>query len=217
MGQDTYINATIYEKATGRMISEKEFTVIWSCHNTARVMAREWGKLLGKYTDTSRLAEECRVEFPQTALREMASCLFSYAVLSERARFPMLSEELVGFWQQENRGKADMPYKEKPDWFSAERWEAEKADIYCFWDDVQSDEQEFFYKACRLREFIYMLDQIHFENKYEPLRSYGGDGLYVDGKLLFPDSFIPDANDLKRFRENPQAYEWKFCLWDSAG
>ena len=39
MGQDTYINATIFERSTGKRISEEWFTVYWDCHDTAKVTA----------------------------------------------------------------------------------------------------------------------------------------------------------------------------------
>ena len=50
-----------------------------------------------------RLKEDCCITFPQTALREMTSCLFSYAVVPECDRYDYLWEK--GFWDVENRGR----------------------------------------------------------------------------------------------------------------
>ena len=203
MGQDTYIDATIYEKSTGRMISEEWFTVFWDCHDTAREIARAWTKVLSKYTDISSLAEEYEVVFPQTALREMVSCLFSYAVIPESVRYEY--SYIKGFWDIENRGKInDIPYKQKSEKFS-----------WIEWHHIQKDEESFLYQALKLRKFIYELDRIHYENQYIPLFADHGDGLRDDGNLLLPDSFIPNRYDLRNYKENPQAYEWKFRFVDS--
>lgn len=203
MGQDTYINATIYEKSTGRRISEEWFTVFWDCHDTAREIANAWIKILSKYTDISPLKEYDAVIFPQTALREMASCLFSYAIMPESIRYEY--SELKGFWDVENRGKInDIPYKQQSERFS-----------WIEWNETQDSEYRFLYCALRLREFIYELDRIHYENKYTPLPCCKADGLQESGNLLLPDSFITDRNDLKNYKANPQAYEWKFSFDDS--
>ncbi|MDE6781154.1 MAG: hypothetical protein K2J40_06830 [Ruminococcus sp.] len=203
MGQDTYIDATIYEKSTGRRISEEWFVVFWDCHDTAREIARAWTKVLSKYTDISSLAEERVVVFPQTALREMVSCLFSYAVIPESVRYEYLG--LKGFWDIENRGKInDIPYKQKSEEFG-----------WIEWEDIQGEEEVFLRGALKLREFICELDRIHYENKYTPLPASHSDGLWDDGKFRLPDSFIPDGADLKNYKENPQAYEWRFRFVDS--
>ena len=203
MGQDTYIDATIYEKSTGRRISEEWFTVFWCCHDVAIEIARAWTKVLSKYTDISSLAEEYEVVFPQTALREMVSCLFSYAIVPESVRYEY--SYIKGFWDIENRGKInDIPYKQKSEKFS-----------WIEWNHIQEDEKDFLRYALKLREFICELDRIHYENKYTPLPAYHGDGLQEDGNLRLPDSYIPDGVDLKNYKGNPQAYEWRFRFVDS--
>lgn len=218
MGYDVYIEANICEKATGRVISEEWFTVLWACHDVAGAIAQGWKKVLSRYTDMSRIEEDCEARFPQTALREMASCLFSYAVLPENSRFEICYD---GFRDKENRGeKANGKYKYKPDHLTDEEWDEinkRPEGYYLKWDHLQDDENEFLYKAERLREFIYELDRIHFENKYVPLPADECSGLDTYGKCLIPDSFIPDPEDLKRYKENPGEYEWKFNFFDSAG
>ena len=215
MGQDTYIEATIYERATGRVISCEWFTVLWECHNTARIMADSWLKILRGYSvDMSTLEDECYVVFPQTALREIASFLFSCAVMTENSRYPMSSGDMYTFWDEENRGKTnDVPYKTKPTYYPADEWDESKS---CFsWDDIQSDEECFLNKAVLLRRLICELDRIYFENRYEPLPAYSNDGLCENGDCMIPDSFILNAEDLEKYRRDPQAYEWKFRLFDS--
>lgn len=159
MGQDTYIDATIYEKSTGRRISEEWFSVFWCCHDVAIEIARAWTKVLSKYTDISSLAEEYEVVFP---------------------------------------------HKQKSEKFS-----------WIEWNHIQEDEKDFLRYALKLREFICELDRIHYENKYTPLPAYHGDGLQEDGNLRLPDSYIPDEVDLKNYKGNPQAYEWRFRFVDS--
>lgn len=177
--------------------------MFWDCHDTARAIADSWTKILSKYTDVSLLAEEYEVVFPQSALREMASCLFSYAVLPERNRFEYL--DLCGYWDIEQRGKQNnIPYKNKSEKFS-----------WLEWEHIYDDEEHFLYKAMLLRSFILELDRIHYENKYTPLSADKGDGLRTDGKYLLPDSFILNKIDLKKYQENPKAYEWKFRFVDS--
>ncbi|MCM1507237.1 MAG: hypothetical protein NC177_08910 [Ruminococcus flavefaciens] len=203
MGQDTYIEATIYEKSTGRRISEEWFTVYWDCHDTAVETARAWTKILSKYVDTSSLATEYEVVFPQTALREMASCLFSYAMIPESVRHEYST--IKGFWDVENRGKInDIPYKQKSERF-----------YWIEWDDIQDNEENFLRKALRLREFICELDRIHYENKYTPLPASRADGLEEYGNIPLPDRYITDIDDLRNYKKNPQAYEWKFRFVDS--
>lgn len=203
MGQDTYIEATIYEKSTGRRISAKWFTVLWECHDTGREMADGWITVLRRYVDLSRLQEEHSVVFPQSALREMASCLFSYAVLPESVRYEYLG--MKGFWDEQNRGaQNNIPYKRKSEEFSWIEWNA-----------LQDDEEEFLRKAVLLRRFICELDRIHYENQYTPLPASKCDGLCEEDDYLLPDSFIPDKKDLKKYKENPQAYEWQFRFFDS--
>ena len=215
MGQDTYIEATIYERATGRAISCEWFTVMWDCHNTARIMAESWIKILGGHqVDMSTLKDKGYVVFPQTALREMASFLFSCAVMTESSRYSLDSWEMHTFWDAENRGRAnDAPYKTKPTNYPEDEWEENKS---CYsWEDIQSDEEDFLNNAVLLRRFIYELDRIYFENRYEPLPAHSNDGLCESGDHMIPDSFILNAEDLEKYRRDPGAYEWKFRLFNS--
>ena len=203
MGQDTYINATIFERSTGKRISEEWFTVYWDCHDTAKVTAMMWRQILSKYTDISRLEDDCHITFPQTALREMTSCLFSYAVVPECDRYDYLWKK--GFWDVENRGRInDIPYRQQSEKLSFIRW-----------NSIQDDEETFLRGAMRLREFICELDRIHYENNYMPLPASNCDGLESGGKCLLPDSFILDKSDLNKYKANPQSYEWRFEFVDS--
>ena len=63
-----------------------------------------------------------------------------------------------------------------------------------------------------------MLDQIHYENKIDPLSEYRGlpeDYEWVFGKRTFPDDYIELPDDLQKFKENPNAYIWEFELFNS--
>ena len=130
----------------------------------------------------------------------MCSCLFSYAVLPEKNR--ALKHIEYGFWEREKDDSEPLytSYTEN-DHFTADDW-----------DEQQYTEDEFLRKAVLLRDFIYELDRIHYENSYKPLPADKAWGLHENGEVQLPDSFIVSEDDLRRFREDPQAYEWKFRL-----
>lgn len=107
--------AAIYEKDSGRPITAEEFDFFWECGDNARAIANAWCDILAKYKDLTELYETRKTAIPQTALREMTSCLYSFAVLPESCRFEEY-EIKKSFWDIENRGKInDIPYKHKPD------------------------------------------------------------------------------------------------------
>ena len=99
--------------------------MMWDCHNTARIMADSWLKILRGYSaDMSTLEDEHYVIFPQTALREVVSFLFSCAVMTENSRYHLSSGDMYTFWYEENRGRAnDVPYKTKPTYYPADEWD----------------------------------------------------------------------------------------------
>ena len=100
MGLDLYIEAKITEKATGRCITMPDteeawmslldpdyhqacqyFTVLWMCGWSASAPRNSWIDIINRYLKTNYGYEDIVIPFPQSALREMCSCLFSYGHL----------------------------------------------------------------------------------------------------------------------------------------
>ncbi len=92
---------------------------------------------------------------------------------------------------------------------------AEEEKEFHHWNDREGDEDNFLIKAELLRNFIYELESIHYENKYSPLEADNGDGLWKGGRVCLPDDFIYLEEDRRLFREDPQAYEWSFMIFNS--
>ena len=212
MGLDVYIDATIKEKATGRIISydpdyppDKQITIFhFDGWNAAPVM-RSWIEIINRYGGTHYTRHDNSMPFPQTALREMCSCLLSYCCVPEENRYQWDLE--TGFWDIEKREQRNnAPYKEEQQYSHIE------------WESYYYTENTFLTLGRVLREIIWMLDQIHYENKFDPLCEYRGlpeDYKWVFGKRTFPDDFIELPEDLQKFRENPNAYTWEFELLNS--
>lgn len=213
MGLDVYILAAIKEKATGRIIScdpdelsEKRITIFWFDGWDAQRLMRSWIEIINRYGGT-HYAENTDnfMPFPQTALREMCSCLLSYCCVPEETRFQLRLES--GFWDI-NRGdrQDDIPFGPRRQY------------RYLDYNAYYATENTFLTLGRVLREIIWMLDQIHYENKFDPLCEYRGlpeDYKWVFGKRTFPDDFIELPEDLQKFRENPNAYTWEFELLNS--
>lgn len=211
MSKEIYLSASIYEKASCRLIAE--FDLFCDFGDSARAIANVWCDILEKYKDLSELYESSETEIPQTALREMTSCLYSFAVLPEACRFEEY-ELKKRFRDIENRGKVnDIPYKHKPDSYEQEEWDEIEQDKKYSWDELKDDEEWFLQRAQYLRKIIYMLDSIHFENTYEPV-DVSGEQIFKENCFV-PDSFIKGEDDLKAFKSDPQAYEWKFGFFNT--
>ncbi|MBQ6168623.1 MAG: hypothetical protein IJK30_01570 [Ruminococcus sp.] len=220
MGLDLYIEAKITEKATGRCISvpntkeikdywfkyddpdedHKHFCILWMCGQKAAAVRNSWIDIINRYMNTNYNYNDFRIPFPQTALREMCSCLFSYGITPEDNRFLISVEN--GYWDKIQRNEQNnIPYEE--------------AKEYPSWNECADDEHEFLIKANDLRNFIYEIERIHYENKYEPLEADHCDGLWRGGSLRLPDDFILLEDDRRKFSEDPQAYEWSFRIFNS--
>ena len=144
------------------------------------------------------------IPFPQSALREMCSCLFSYAIFPESNRF--LSEVECSYWDVAQRERDNnLPYMAFPD-------DQKDTDS---WRYRENDEYNFLIKAKLLRDFIYELERIHYENQYTPLISSHYDGLSEKGNHSLPDDCIYLEDDRQKFRADPQAYEWSFRIFNS--
>lgn len=212
MGLDVYIDATIKEKATGRIISydpdyppDKQITIFhFDGWNAAPVM-RSWIEIINRYGGTHYTRHDNSMPFPQTALREMCSCLLSYCCVPEENRYQWDLE--TGFWDIEKREQRNnAPYKEEQQYSHIE------------WESFYYTENTFLTLGRVLREIIWMLDQIHYENKIDPLSEYRGlpeDYEWVFGERTFPDDFIELPDDLRKIKENPNAYIWEFELFNS--
>jgi len=220
MGLDLYIEAKITEKATGRCISvpntkeikdhwfkyddpdedHKHFCILWMCGQKAAAVRNSWIDIINRYMNTNYNYNDLRIPFPQTALREMCSCLFSYGITPEDNRFLISVEN--GYWDKIQRNEQNnIPYEE--------------AKEYPSWNECADDEHEFLIKANDLRNFIYEIERIHYENKYEPLEADHCDGLWRGGSWRLPDDFILLEDDRRKFSEDPQAYEWSFRIFNS--
>ena len=225
MGLDLYIEAKITEKATGRCITMPDteearkrlldpnefdpeacqyFTVLWMCGWDAAVPRNSWIDIINRYLKTNYSYEDIIIPFPQSALREMCSCLFSNAIFPEDNRF--LYEVESSYWDIQQREKDNnIPYMVLPD---------NEKDFHK-WDGRENDEYNFLIKANLLRKFIYELERIHYENRYTALESDQYEGLWENHSCKLPDSFIILEDDRQKFRANPQAYEWSFRIFNS--
>ncbi len=223
MGLDLYIEAKITEKATGRCITMPDteeawmslldpdyhqacqyFTVLWMCGWSASAPRNSWIDIINRYLKTNYGYEDIVIPFPQSALREMCSCLFSYAIFPESNRF--LSEVECSYWDIAQRERENnIPYMAFPD-------DDKDPDS---WNYRENDEYNFLIKAKLLRDFIYELERVHYENQYTPLASDKGDGLWENGSYKLPDSYIYLEDDRQKFRADPQAYEWSFRIFNS--
>ena len=212
MGLEVYIDVNIKEKATGRKISfhpdyplDKSISIFWFDGWDAAPVLHSWIEIINRYGGTHYTGHDNSMPFPQTALREMCSCLLSYCCVPEENRYQWNLE--TGFWDSEKREQRhSAPYKEEQQYSHIE------------WGDYYYTENTFLMLGRVLREIIRMLDQIHYENKYDPLRTDRGlpeDYEWVFGKQTFPDDFIERPDDLRKFKENPNAYTWDFELINS--
>ena len=212
MGLDVYIDATIKEKATGRIISydpdyppDKQITIFHFDGWDAAPVMRSWIEIINRYGGTHYTRHDNSMPFPQTALREMCSCLLSYCCVPEENRYQWDLD--TGFWDIEKREQ----------WHNA-LYKEEQQYSHIEWESFYYTENTFLTLGRVLREIIWMLDQIHYENKIDPLRTDRGlseDYKWVFGERTFPDDFIELPDDLRKFKENPNAYIWEFELFNS--
>ena len=212
MGLEVYIDVNIKEKATGRIISfnpdypsDKSISIFWFDGWDVAPVLRSWIEIINRYSGTHYTDQDYSMPFPQTALREMCSCLLSYCCVPEENRYQWDLE--TGFWGIEKREQRHIaPYKEEQQYSHIE------------WDNYYGTENTFLMLGRVLREIIWMLDQIHYENKFDPLRTNRGlpeDYKWVFGKQTFPDDYIELPDDLQKFKGNPRAYTWDFELINS--
>ena len=212
MGLDLYIEAKITEKATGRCITvpaggaESEddlyFVVHWMCGHDKYALRNSWIDILNRHQHTAYNYDAHRIPVPQTALREMCSCLHSYRCTPEANRFTY-GDIGCGFWdigtrEQETGRTYRIPGEQTYD---------------TVWN-LREHETDFRFKANALYALIGLLDRIHYENRYLPLSAFEGDGIGA-GPVILPDDYITAPEDRFAFRENPQAYEWTFRLHNS--
>ncbi|MBR3417741.1 MAG: hypothetical protein IKG82_03535 [Oscillospiraceae bacterium] len=223
MGLDLYLEARITEKATGRCISACDpsytesplpdpddldplagqyFCVLWLGTADAYAVRRSWVEIINRNLKRDVREDEPDIPLLQSALREMCSCLYSYGMSPESSRF--CDDIKSSYWDADVRAQeSDLPYSE-PDGTRHKAWNGRKA-----------METAFVIAADAMRSFIYMLEQMHYENRYQPLKAVDGDGVRKDGTCLLPDDFIPAEADKRKFRENPRDYAWSFRLFNS--
>ena len=215
-----YIEAKITEKATGRCITvpdtknvcdywfrdgdyadedSRYFDVLEICGRDSQALCRSWIDIINRYTKTNRKFGDRFLPFPETALREICSCLFSYAMLPEDNRFLWNPEN--GFWDSVQREK------EPPAAYS----EAQ-TDYASSWDYLANAELSPVLLGKKLRNFIYQYESIRYENTFTPPETIRDTVLFEDGDEFKPEDFILREEDQSAFRENPQAYEWTFRL-----
>lgn len=220
MGLDVYLEARITERVTGRCISISDraygahgssaafrtedcdwVTIFWTFSSSAVPLRNSWIDIVNRYGKTAYSYEDIEMPVPQAALREMCSCLLSYACTPESNRFAW--DVGSGFWDASARKPEPViPYQNEQQY------------SHIGWDDKESWENTWLFYGQQLRQFIYLLDRIHYENQYGTMRA-SGDGLCETGGHIFPDAYIENVSDLRRFRENPQAYDWAFRLINS--
>ena len=134
----------------------------------------------------------------------MCSCLYSYGCSPESSRFRYAIED--SYWDTERREKDNaLPYSVLDD----------DQSVFHHWADHEGTEQSFVIWANALRRFIYEVERMHYENRYQPLNATDCDGVQEDGSFMLPDDFIPAEADKRKFRENPQDYAWSFRLFNS--
>lgn len=218
MGLDLYLEAKITEKATGRCITAAapesppdpddfdpeagrfRCPVHWMCGSGAYPVRDDWIDIINRHQKSAYDYDETLIPLPQTALREMCSCLYSYLCVPESNRFEW--DTKCGFWNiRQREQETAAPYRTEQI-FDSIGWDLRHSEYqYRFWADA-------------LHDFIGLIEQIFFENKYTPLPA-DDFGIRSDGKMTFPDDFIPAEADRVKFRENPQGYEWTFRLFNS--
>lgn len=212
MGLDVYIDVTIKEKATGRIISynpaypsKKKITIFHFDGWNAAPVLRSWIEIINRYGGSHYTDHDNFMSFPQNALREMCSCLLSYCCVPEENRYKWDLE--CGFWESNERKQRNgIPYS------------SDQQYSHINYDEYYYTENAFLTLGRVLREIIWMLDQIHYENKFDPLRTdrgYSEDYEWVFKKRTFPDDFIELPDDLRKFKNNPNAYTWEFELINS--
>lgn len=212
MGLDVYIDATIKEKATGRIISydpdypsDKQITIFHFDGWNAAPVLHSWIEIINRYGGTHYSGHDNSMPFLQNALREMCSCLLSYCCVPEENRYQWNLE--TGFWESNEREQRHgIPYS------------SDQQFSHINYDEYYYTENTFLTLARVLREIIWMLDRIHYENKFDPLSEYRGlpeEYEWVFGKRTFPDDFIELPDDLRKFKNNPNAYTWEFELINS--
>lgn len=195
MGLDLYIEAKITEKATGKCITYEKrnfmdngyFCLIcWDGFSFAS-LRNSLIEIANRYSKKHYTFNDYIIPFPQSALREICSCILSFACTPEEYRFELETER--GYWDIEQRTENNnTPYK------------TEQHYEHISWDDKQSEENSNFENGNKLRQFIYELERITYENKF------CSDDI---------DKYIYDKKDFIKFSENPQAYEWKFRIFNS--
>ncbi|MCR5608759.1 MAG: hypothetical protein K6G26_06815 [Lachnospiraceae bacterium] len=212
MGLDLYIEAKITEKATGRCITAPHkhdpdyeedlyFTVILMFGSDAYPIRNSWIDIINRHLNTSYGYDDLIIPIPQSALREICSCLYSYICLPESNRFEHHIQ--CGFW--------DIKVREKE---KGNSYSFVPKDYYKSWN-IRDYDNECRYQANYLYDFIELIERIHYENRYIPLKADDSLGIREDGTDLLPDDYITSADDLKKFKENPQAYEWTFRIFNS--
>lgn len=221
MGLDLYIEAKITEKTTRRCITVPNtknvkgywfnsdttvhdeyqyFCVLYMCGHNVAVVRNSWIDIINRYANKNYSNKEHFIPFPQSALREICSCLFSYGISTEDDRF--ISDIEHGYWNDVRCNKQNnKPYKEEKEFYN--------------WNEHEDDELTFLASANELRSFIYEIERINYENKYTPLAAFNDGGLCQDGSCHLPDDFILLEEDRQHFRENPKDYEWSFRLFNS--
>lgn len=222
MGLDLYIKAKIIEKATGRCITVPNtneinnywfdtdapnhedyqyFSVLWMCGWSAVTVRNSWIDIINRYTNTSYSYDDFIIPFPQSALREMCSCLFSYSLLPEE--FDELYDK-SGFW---NKKIFDMNIA------SSDINNNKQNEIQRYNREIE--ETSFLIKANEMKKFIYEIERVQYENKFTTLEADYNDGLLENGKWRLPYDFILLKKDRLKFKDNPQSYEWSFRMFNS--
>ena len=213
MGLDLYIEAKITEKGSKKCISVSNdpflcpesdednywFNVIWLFGQHSFPVRESLIDIVNRYTGNKYTCNDFEMPFPQSALREMCSCLFGFCCTPEEQRFEYHLK----------KGFGNISSHKKPCKITYSEYSSES----CDWDEHQGDEMYFLHHALRLRGFIYLLDRIHYENEYIPLVTDDSDIYYPNVNLV--DDCICKNSDLERLRENPQAYEWAFRIYNS--
>ena len=214
MSPELYIEAKITEKATGRCITvpadgtESEDALYFACLRIwisgIYPLRNSWIDILNRHLHTAYPYSETVIPVPQTALREMCSCLYSYCCTPEANRF---SPDIMtcGFWDAATREQETGRAYTIPNAHTRNK---------IFWD-MQNWEENYGSAADLLYDLIELLERIHYENRYISLKAWTGDGI-GEREQIFPDDFITAPDDRRAFRENPQAYEWTFRLRFSA-
>jgi len=194
MGLDLYIDVKITEKSTGICITTREdvtyegyFSLLWWDGYNFSSLRNSLIEIVNRYSKTHYTSEDFVIPFPQSALREICSCILSFSCTPEEYRFEWETDS--GYWDSEQRAKDNnIPYTTEKHW------------SWICWDDKQSTENLNFEYGDKLRQFIYELERINYENKF-----------YSD----IVDEYICNNDYRTKFRENPQEYEFEFRIFNS--